>query len=232
LTDYEFPFASARHLGLEHALTAAEMNFLLKEEGLLDGGPGDYRLTEKGADFAEERDHDAGNPNSLSYYAQWMTRLWDRSVTDELDLSPERKQQIRQAAAEARRWRTAGRDADGVGTETARAVQEDQDGGAGRAVDPLTIAVAAVLMAVSAYGLKKAAPHLRSLWEDQASPRIQQLRDRRRGEDGDRTSPPEAEMGPPASGGAQADPECAEAASESAAAEDDGDPSSGDSPTT
>ena len=43
---------SATHLGQRHGLTGAEMNILLCQEGYLEGDPGAYRVTDKGAAFA------------------------------------------------------------------------------------------------------------------------------------------------------------------------------------
>ena len=39
---------SARILGQEFGLTAQEMNFVLKEEGYLEGEPGNYTVAEIG----------------------------------------------------------------------------------------------------------------------------------------------------------------------------------------
>lgn len=38
-------FLSAKQLGVKIDLNAQEMNVLLKEEGFLDGEPGDYYVT-------------------------------------------------------------------------------------------------------------------------------------------------------------------------------------------
>lgn len=183
MTD-SFPMTSARYLGGEHGLNAVEMNFLLKEEGFLEGVAGAYRLTEKGERYAQEQDHDRGNGGYPSYNPQWTTRLWDRKITDEIDLSPERKQQIRQAAAEAKKLRAAEREEARAAYEADHAARYGQDR---PRIDPLTLAVGAALAAVSVYGITKAAPHLKALWTDKAAPRIQQLKDRRGDviEDGD-----------------------------------------------
>ena len=45
---------SARIMGQDYGLTAQEMNFVLKEEGYLDGEPGSYSVTEKGSSYAVE----------------------------------------------------------------------------------------------------------------------------------------------------------------------------------
>lgn len=46
---------SARYLGRDVGLNAEEVNVWLKEEGYLEGEPGDYRVTEKGRPYATQR---------------------------------------------------------------------------------------------------------------------------------------------------------------------------------
>lgn len=43
---------SARCLGRDVGLNAEEVNVWLKEEGYLEGEPGDYRVTEKGRPYS------------------------------------------------------------------------------------------------------------------------------------------------------------------------------------
>lgn len=107
------PNRSARILGQDYGLTAVEMNFLLKEEGFLDGEPGAYRLTEKAKRYADEQDHHRG-PGGYSWYNRdWETRTWDPAITDELDISDERKRQIQGAACTARRLKGCGQSGGG-----------------------------------------------------------------------------------------------------------------------
>jgi len=65
---------SARILGQEYGLTAQEMNFVLKEEGFLDGEPGNYTVSEKGKKYSEEQDHHRGT-GGYAYYNRNWTRL-------------------------------------------------------------------------------------------------------------------------------------------------------------
>lgn len=162
------PNRSARILGQEHGLTAAEMNFLLKLEGFLEGEPGAYRLTPKGARYASEQDHHRGTGGYSQYNRYWETRTWDPRVTAEVNLSDDRKRQIREAAQEARRLKQAAAAVEAV------APQADAGKGAksnGSGVDPLTVAVGVALAAVSVYGIKKVAPHLKALWTERGGPR-------------------------------------------------------------
>jgi hypothetical protein len=92
---------SAKRLGERCGLTAEEMNFLLKVEGYLSGGPGDYYPTEKGKQFVVEK----GNDNGYGGYAfrGWNWLEWDESILDELDVSMEYKCYIREKTSEERR---------------------------------------------------------------------------------------------------------------------------------
>lgn len=100
---------SARRLGQEYGLTAEEMNVLLKEEGFLDGEPGDYYPTEKGRKFIYEK----GDDNGYGGYAfrGWNWREWDESIMDELYVTVERKREIREKTSEQRRRHRAEKEA-------------------------------------------------------------------------------------------------------------------------
>ena len=94
---------SARILGEDLGLNSQEMNQLLKDQGFLEGDPGAYVVTEKGAQFAKETDFHRG-PGGYSWYNRdWTQRTWDESIKDVLDTSPESRQAARDAVAEARR---------------------------------------------------------------------------------------------------------------------------------
>lgn len=58
---------SARYLGRDVGLNAEEVNVWLKEEGYLEGEPGDYRVTEKGRPYATQRHWETGSPNHAGY---------------------------------------------------------------------------------------------------------------------------------------------------------------------
>ncbi len=188
------PNRSARILGQDYGLTAVEMNFLLKEEGFLDGEPGAYRRTEKGKRYADGQDHHRG-PGGYSWYNRdWKTRTWDPAITDELDISDERKRQIQEAARAARRLKAAARAAEAAESDS-DTIEDGESNGSGP--DPLTVAVGVALAAVSIYGIKKAAPHLKALWTDKAAPRFKKLKNGPPG-DTDAQAPPDKDDDPTA----------------------------------
>lgn len=96
---------SAKRLGREYGLTAEEMNVLLKEEGFLDGSPGNYSLTEKGERYASERYDGNGYGGYAARSWQWLE--WDESIMEELHITTERKNEIREKTAAQRRRRSA-----------------------------------------------------------------------------------------------------------------------------
>lgn len=166
---------SARIMGQDHGLTAVEMNFLLKEEGFLDGGPGMWTVTEKGKQYADEQHHRRGTGGYAQYNPSWNTTTWDPSIADEFDITNERKQQLREAARAARQQKAVLRAP--YEAEPDSGIVDDGDSN-DSGPDPLTAAVGLVLAAVAVYGIKKVAPHLKTLWTDKAAPGLRKLKNR------------------------------------------------------
>ncbi len=167
---------SARKLGQEYGLTAQEMNFFLKEEGYLDGEPGDYFLTEKGKKYAEEQDYHRGTGGYAHYNRYWTTRTWDEGITDELDITDKRKKAIRQAISitkqKSKELKDEGLEFDNnsFGNEDLATTDDNNDA--------FVAAVGGLLLAVSAYGIYKAAPHIQRWWSDKAFPSLMKMKDK------------------------------------------------------
>ncbi|MGY0386383.1 hypothetical protein ACWZJV_05370 [Nocardioides sp. WG-D5] len=159
---------SANILGQDLGLTAQETNILLKEEGFLEGEPGAYAVTEKGAKYADEQDHHRGTGGSSLYNRYWTTRSWDPSITNELDVTAERKREIRQKAADARRAsrEPAAEDASGL------APTDDIDR-EGISLRPIVLVGGGV---VAAFGIYKAAPHIKRFVKEKVVPRLRRAR--------------------------------------------------------
>lgn len=82
---------STAGLGRELGLNSQETNILLRDAGYLEGEPGDWRLTEKGQEHADQRHWDV--PSSM--HAGYLTTRWDDEVLEDLgEVSPERKREI------------------------------------------------------------------------------------------------------------------------------------------
>ena len=175
---------SARILGQRLGLTAQEFNYALKEAGFLSGEPGAYSVTERGAKLAAEEYHHRGTGGYDHYNRWWETRTWDDSVVGELDLSDARRTQIRQAVSDLRRAARAARSEAAVVADRPRhraAVVADRsrsDAVGARVVDIDALAKPVLLTAVAAYGIYKAVPLARKLWNEKAAPGLKDLKDR------------------------------------------------------
>lgn len=96
-------YLSARDLGYRLHLTAQETNVLLKEEGFLEGEPGNYSATPKAEPYVSRKDWHNGYGG---YAARGnSTNIWNKSIMRQLDTSKERLDQIRQKTAEQRKGR-------------------------------------------------------------------------------------------------------------------------------
>lgn len=161
---------SATVLGKELGLTGQEMNQLLKREGFLEGEPGAYSLTPKGEEFAEQHDFHRG-PGGYSWYNRdWTTTTWDESVLDNMNLSTKNLQAAIDAAAEARR---AAKEAREAAMESSDDEEENSlaDNNDNDTLEKAAIAAGVVLIvAGTAYVIKKAAPHVKRWWVVKAKP--------------------------------------------------------------
>ena len=178
---------SARILGEDFGLTAQEMNQLLKDQGFLDGNPGAYFLTEKGAEFAKEMDFHRGTGGYARYNRYWTERTWDESIKDVLDTSYESRRAARDAVAEARRIKWDQIKADRAAADAAfrasrpdlfpvepshnpqlpSVVQNPSPNGwatAGKVAGGVGVA------ALAGYGIYKAAPHIKKWWCEKVIP--------------------------------------------------------------
>lgn len=171
---------SARVLGQEYGLTAQEMNFVLKEEGYLDGEPGNYLVTEKGEKYAKEQDHHRGTGGYAHYNRYWTTRTWDDGIASELDITAERKKEIREAISLAKQNLNKSEDNNSAddynsyenGSEYVGVADDNDD------MDALVAAVGVLLLAASAYGVNKAAPHIKRWWNVSAVPGLKKMKNK------------------------------------------------------
>lgn len=144
---------SARILGEEFGLTAAEMNFLLRDKGYLEGSPGKWGVTDKGTPFAV-----------YTYYTNpsWEMLTWDENITSDMDLSGEHRQEFLDAIREEKRATAA--------ATVPEDVPEKVSGGS--EANWLIPVVVIVLTAGTIYLIRKALPRLKALWRDKTAARI------------------------------------------------------------
>ena len=100
---------SASALGRYFGLTGEEMNWFLFKQGFLDGTPGNYTITDKGAEYATEYYHQRGNGGYSRYNVGWTTILYDDSIIGELNLTDEAIEEVRTELAAKRQRRNAER---------------------------------------------------------------------------------------------------------------------------
>ena len=178
---------SARVLGIDYGLNSQEMNQLLKDQGFLDGYPGKYVVTEKGAPFANETYFHRGPGGYAQYNRDWTQRTWNESIIEALDTSPESCQAARDAVAQARRAKWAAIKARRAEADAAfRASRPDlfppekddlastsssdtEDGLSGLAIAGI-IAGGAALCAGIGFCIHKAAPHVQKWWHEKVTP--------------------------------------------------------------
>ena len=98
---------SARVLGQDYGLTAEEMNRVLVKLGFLQGTPGDYSITQKALQFAQEKDFHRGTGGYACYNRYWTTRTFDDSIKNVLDVSAELINEVRGEIAADRAARYA-----------------------------------------------------------------------------------------------------------------------------
>ena len=80
---------SATQLGRRYGLSGEETNQLLFNKGILSGTPGDYDLTELGKNYATSRSHHRGPGGYSQYNKYWITRLFNESILEDLDINEE-----------------------------------------------------------------------------------------------------------------------------------------------
>lgn len=159
---------SARVLGKDYGLTAQEMNHVLKEDGYLEGDPGNYSVTEKGKKYVSEQYHSRGTGGSSIYNASWETRTWDEGITDELDITEDRKREIRQGMKEAKQKKNEPEneffevDYDNYSYEGTDTTDEKSNG--------FYTSLGFIILGVSMYGISKAIPYGKSFMNDRVKP--------------------------------------------------------------
>ena len=165
---------SATALGQLYGVTSQVMNGILKELGYLEGDPGAYGVTEKGAKYAFEKDHHRGTGGYSWYNRDWTTRSWGDELVDELHVTDDLKHKAQEAVSAAR---AAKRAAETVVDEIGAGADAVADNAPNVTVNWKKVAVVAAL-AGSAYGAYKAAPHAKKLLDEKVVPSLKNIKDK------------------------------------------------------
>ena len=136
---------SAKLLGQRLGLSSQETNHMLKEEGFLEGKPGNYNLTEKGKEFGEYSAHD----NGYGGYAHrsWAFPVWDTDkVLSAIDTSPEKIEEYRNGFKEAKALAKLQNDE----PDPTTVVDEPIDNN-GSSISPLAVGIGLGIMALGTF---------------------------------------------------------------------------------
>lgn len=167
---------SARYLGRDVGLNAEEVNVWLKEEGYLEGEPGDYMVTEKGRPYATQRHWETGSPNHAGY----VSTSWKEEILNEIGpLSPERRRELSDSVAANRAEKKRQREEWGAslaanGDDSLDDGQRDgndaSDSNGGKVAAAAITVIAVSFLAVK--GAQAAKPHVEKWWRETARPKI------------------------------------------------------------
>ena len=167
---------SARYLGRDVGLNAEEMNVWLKEEGYLEGEPGDYRVTEKGRPYATQRHWETGSPNHAGY----VSTSWKEEILNEIGpLSPERRRELSDSVAANRAEKKRQREeweaslaanGDDSLDDGQRDGNDASDSNGGKVAAAAITVIAVSFLAVKA--AQAAKPHVEKWWRETARPKI------------------------------------------------------------
>lgn len=167
---------SARYLGRDVGLNAEEMNVWLKEEGYLEGEPGDYRVTEKGRPYATQRHWETGSPNHAGY----VSTSWKEEILNEIGpLSPERRRELSDSVAANRAEKKRQREeweaslaanGDDSLDDGQRDGNDASDSNGGKVAAAAITVIAVSFLAVK--GAQAAKPHVEKWWRETARPKI------------------------------------------------------------
>lgn len=167
---------SARYLGRDVGLNAEEMNVWLKEEGYLEGEPGDYRVTEKGRPYATQRHWETGSPNHVGY----VSTSWKEEILNEIGpLSPERRRELSDSVAANRAEKKRQREeweaslaanGDDSLDDGQRDGNDASDSNGGKVAAAAITVIAVSFLAVK--GAQAAKPHVEKWWRETARPKI------------------------------------------------------------
>jgi hypothetical protein len=161
---------SVTDLGRRFGLSPQEFNVGLNLAGLLGGEPGAWWLTEKGKRFAAEHYHHNGYGGHA--HRSWDTTTWLETVTYELDLSEAGIERIRQVIADRKLAQKTAREAATAAAEAAflrtQAAKHPADAAPDVGSATRTRVIVGLGVAVTAYGLYKAVPHVRRRWKQRA----------------------------------------------------------------
>ena len=98
---------SATVLGKPYYMNGRQFNFLLYQQGFLEGNPGAWGLTPKGEQFAEIRDYHRGTGGYDHYNRYWSEIIWKDEIVEHLNLSVKAQQRATDIQERRKSWSTS-----------------------------------------------------------------------------------------------------------------------------
>lgn len=172
---------SARVLGHPLGLSSQDFNWLLADQGFIEGKPNAWGPTAKGLEFIVEKHEHRGTGGYAHYNRDWTETTWPEEILDVLDLSKEKLEAAKEAT---RNHRAAVREARLLASEPwptdAPEVDTDAIKG-GPKISGKTLLIAGTIVIVvagTAYVVVRYVPPVRRRWDAKVAPRLSRLAQR------------------------------------------------------
>ncbi|WP_029260292.1 hypothetical protein [Microbacterium sp. Cr-K29] len=180
---------TASELGRPFLVSGDVMNVALRNAGILEGEPGEWRITAAGERWVNERDFTNGRHPDAHQNPYFTVRQFDPEMVEALGITAEdvaaaKLEVTTKRAAQSAQFKADRVQADAEFLASQNPPAADVDSG-GRRIEPRTaIVVVAVVagVAVTAYLIIKHVPPVRRRWDEKVAPRLARWAERRRGD--------------------------------------------------
>lgn len=179
---------SARELGHRFGVNADVMNVALRNAGILEGEPGNWRITAAAEEWVTERDftngrHPDERQNPYFSVRQFKTEMVDSIGLTAGDVTAAKLEVAARRAAQSAQLKAdrAQADADFLASQTAESSDVDVDASSISPKAGLIIAGIVVSVGVGTYLVIKHVPPVRRRWDEKLAPRLARWIERRQG---------------------------------------------------
>lgn len=184
---------SARELGRRFLVDGDVMNVAMRNVGILEGEPGNWRPTAAAADWIHERDLTNGRHPDPRQNPYFTLRQFDPDILEAFGITPEEVAKAKAEvsatrAAQAAQLKIDRAEADAEYLASLNPPAPDADAGGGPRFDlrtTLVIAGTVFTVAGTAYLVIKHVPPVRRRWDEKVAPRLARWADRMRGDSGE-----------------------------------------------
>jgi hypothetical protein len=168
---------AATTIGTQLGLSPQETNWLLFNNGILEGEPGAWRQTEKGKAFRVDHFPYRGPGVYNHYPSDYPTDWYDPSIMDELTVTPEVRVALDEQVRAHRAAKAAARNA---ASEPAVEPEVDEASVDGRPLRVIILGAAGLLLATAGGVLivRRYGPTWKRKWQEDAVPRLERAKAR------------------------------------------------------